>query len=53
MKVGIPRALLYYYDGIMWEYFFDRLNIDVVISEPTTKKTIRDGEALADSEACL
>lgn len=53
MKVGIPRALLYYYDGITWKYFFDKLNISVVLSDRTTKKTIKDGEALADSEACL
>ena len=53
MKVGIPKALLYYYDGTMWKYFFDKLNIDIVLSEDTNKRTIKEGENLADSEACL
>lgn len=53
MKVGIPKALLYYYDGIMWKYFFEKLNVETVLSEDTNKQTIKDGEALADSEACL
>ena len=53
MKIGIPRALIYYYDGIMWKYFLEKLNVDYIISEETNKKIIKDGEALADSEACL
>lgn len=53
MKIGIPRALIYYYDGIMWKYFFEKLNVDYVVSDETNKKIIKDGEALADSEACL
>ncbi len=53
MKVGIPKALLYYYDGTMWKYFFDKLNIDTILSEDTNKRTIKEGENLADSEACL
>lgn len=53
MKVGIPKALLYYYDGAMWKYFFEKLNVEMIVSEETNKQTIKDGEALADSEACL
>ncbi len=53
MKVGIPKALLYYYDGTMWKYFFDKLNIETILSEDTNKRTIKEGENLADSEACL
>lgn len=53
MKIGIPRALLYYYDKDMWENFFLKLNLDVVYSDKTTKKTILDGEDLALDEACL
>lgn len=53
MKVGIPRALLYYYEKDMWKYFFEKLNIEVVYSDNTTKKTIADGEELAVDEACL
>lgn len=53
MKVGIPRALLYFYDGIMWRYFFEKLNIDYIVSDKSDKLTINDGENLASSEACL
>lgn len=53
MKVGIPRALLYFYDGIMWKYFFEKLDIDYVVSDKTNKQIIKDGESLANSEACL
>lgn len=53
MKIGIPRALLYYYDGMMWKYFFEKLNISYIVSDRTNKQIIQDGEALADSEACL
>ncbi len=53
MKIGVPRALLYYYDGIMWKYFFEKLNIDIILSDKTNKETITIGENLADSEACL
>ncbi len=53
MKIGIPRALLYYYDGMMWKYFFEKLNVNYIVSNITNKQIIQDGEALADSEACL
>ncbi len=53
MKIGIPRALLYYYDGIMWKYFLEKLNVSYIVSEHTNKQIIKNGESLADSEACL
>ncbi|MBO5138253.1 MAG: hypothetical protein J6B89_01265 [Bacilli bacterium] len=53
MRVGIPRALLYYYEKDMWKYFFEKLHVDIILSDKTTKKTISDGEELAVDEACL
>ena len=53
MKVGIPRSLVYYYDGVLWKNFFSNLGIKTVISEPTNKETVKIGESLLDSEACL
>ena len=53
MKVGIPRSLIYYYDGVLWKKFFSNLGIKTVVSEPTNKETVKIGESLLDSEACL
>lgn len=53
MKIGIPRSLIYYYDGVLWENFFNNLGVNTILSEPTNKETIKVGEALLDSEACL
>ena len=53
MKIGIPRSLLYYYDGVFWKYFFEKLNIDTITSSKTNKEIISNGEVYADSEMCL
>ncbi|MHA1556162.1 MAG: acyl-CoA dehydratase activase-related protein [Candidatus Heimdallarchaeota archaeon] len=41
IRVGIPRALIYYKFFPMWEAFFKRLGAEVVIS-PITDRTIRE-----------
>lgn len=53
MKVGIPRALLYYYEKDMWKCFFDKLNVEFVVSGKTTKETVSLGEEVSVDEACL
>lgn len=30
MKIGIPRAMLYYRDGALWQTFFQTLGHEVV-----------------------
>ncbi len=52
-KIGIPRALLYYYDETLWLEFFKNLHIQTVISDKSNKKILSDGEKIANSEACL
>ena len=34
MKIGIPRALLYYRYHVLWNTFFQELGIETVIVEP-------------------
>ena len=51
--IGIPRALLYYKYKYLWDKFFSELNIPVVYSSETTKKTIKDGIKYSIDEACL
>lgn len=51
--IGIPRALLYYYDKDLWIEFFKKLDFKIIISNKTTKQTIEQGTSLVPSEACL
>ena len=43
MKVGIPRALLYYQYYPMWKTFFEELGALVLVSGPTSKATLAAG----------
>ncbi len=53
IKVGIPRALLYYRLYPLWKTFFNSLGIEVVVSGKTTKTILKEGLKYAPSEACL
>lgn len=51
IRVGIPRCLLYYQYGAIWENFLKELGAEVVISGDTTRATLDSGSAL--DEVCL
>lgn len=53
MKVGIPKAFLYYRYHTLWETFFDALNIEVVLSPDTNKEILNRGTMFAIDETCL
>lgn len=53
MKIGIPQAMSYYNYFPFWYGFFTKLGIEIVLSNPTTKKTISDGASLVVTETCL
>jgi predicted nucleotide-binding protein (sugar kinase/HSP70/actin superfamily) len=53
MKVGIPRALLYYQYYPMWKTFFEELGASVLVSGPTTKATLAAGVERLVAETCL
>ena len=40
MKIGIPRALFYYRYQTLIKTFLNELDIDYIISDPTTKQTL-------------
>ena len=52
-KVGIPRALFYYYYYPLWSRFFKNLGAEVIVSPPTNKSILDDGVRCAVDEACL
>lgn len=53
MKIGIPRALLYYRYAVLWETFFSELGIETVLSPHTTKALQDAGDRYAIDENCL
>lgn len=53
MVIGIPRSLFYYRYQTLVRTFFKELDIDYVISDPSTKKTLEEGKKLAPDEACI
>ncbi len=53
IKVGIPRALLYYRFYPLWKTFFTELGAEVVVSEPTTKEIFEKGLKKFIGDTCL
>lgn len=53
MKIGIPRALLYYYYIPFWKTFFEALDMDVYISEETNKRILNQGVKESVAEICV
>jgi len=53
MKVGIPRALLYYYYYPFWKIMFDELKIETVVSKPTSKYIVNKGIEFSVPEICV
>ncbi|RAK08502.1 putative nucleotide-binding protein (sugar kinase/HSP70/actin superfamily) [Halanaerobium saccharolyticum] len=52
-KIGIPRALLYYYYFPFWLKLFDELSLEPVISDNTSRKLLDKGVKKSLSEICV
>lgn len=53
IKVGIPRALFFYYYFPLWKKFFENLGAEIVVSPQSNKSIIDNGVRMAVDEACL
>ena len=53
VKVGYPRALLYYKYFPLWETFLRELGAEPVPSVPTNNRILSAGTVAAESELCL
>lgn len=53
IKIGIPKAFLYYRYRHLWETFFEELGCDVVHSPDTNRAVIKTGAAFSIDESCL
>lgn len=53
VRIGIPRALLYYYYYPFWKTLFEELGCTVVVSDETNSKIISEGSKITVSELCV
>ena len=53
IKIGIPRALLYYRYGVLWKNFFETLGCNVVLSPETNREILEIGINNTIDECCL
>lgn len=53
MRIGLPRALLYYRYGRFWEDFLTGLGHQVVVSPKTDRSIVQSGVERVPSEVCL
>lgn len=53
MKIGLPKALLYYRYGILWRTFFEELGCSVIISDDTNLTIMEEGASRCIGECCL
>lgn len=53
IRVGIPRALLYYQYGVLWRTFFEELGAEVVFSPATSRAMLAFGSSRVVAETCL
>ncbi len=53
IKIGIPRALLYYEYSPLWISFFNELGAEVTVSQKTNKKILNEGTSNSVDDACI
>ncbi|MBQ7140182.1 MAG: hypothetical protein IJO32_01610 [Bacilli bacterium] len=53
MKIGIPKALMYYKYGYLWKKYFDYLGIEYIVSENSNKNIIELGKKHSTDETCI
>ena len=53
IRIGIPRALIYYRDGVLWKNFFEALGCKVVLSPKSSIDILKLGVNNTPKECCL
>ena len=53
MRIGIPRAIHYFYWPGLWERFFESLGFEVTVSPATSEHTVRRAALISEPEHCL
>ena len=52
-KIGIPACLFFYKYFAFWKAFFERLGLEVVVSDETNSEILKDGNRYAIDEICI
>jgi predicted nucleotide-binding protein (sugar kinase/HSP70/actin superfamily) len=53
IKIGIPRALIYWKRPYFLEVFFEKLGFEVLLSPKTNKEIVEIGVKISDPETCF
>lgn len=53
VRIGIPRAMMFYRYYPLWRTFFHELGVEVVVSPPTSKRLLDRGIIHAPEDTCL
>ncbi len=53
VKIGIPRSMYYYFYGRFWKYFFEYLDVPIIVSPKTNKEIIKNGSFKSIDEMCM
>lgn len=53
MKIGLPRALLFYYYYPLWKKLFELLDVEVVLSQNSNKQLVEKGIKVTVPEICV
>ena len=53
MKIGIPRALQYFFYEDLWLNFFKNIGVETIVSPPTNKEIVKMGVKNSIDEACF
>lgn len=53
VRIGLPRALLFYYYYPLWKKLFELLDVEVVLSDITNKHQIEKGIKVTVAEICV
>lgn len=53
LRIGIPRALLYYQYLPLWRTFFQEMGMEVVLSQATSRAILAAGSSRVVAETCL
>ena len=53
LKIGIPKAFLYYKYRVLWQSFFKELGHEIIISPDTNKAILEAGNNCSVDESCV
>ena len=45
-RIGIPRGLMLYRDGILWKNFFENMGYQCIVSEKSDRRILEEGVQL-------